>query len=111
MKTDYGNPGGTLIDFVRAALGLIKVKSREDQLEENFRAWLVTEAVNPEQAQYLSLLKNRGVARGKLALDDLFQPPLSILNAAGMGVELFGEEGLKAIVNDLNESVFASARG
>ena len=30
---------------------------------------------------------------GRVRLDDLFQPPLSILNAAGVGLELFGEQG------------------
>ena len=51
-------------------------------------------------------LKNRGIARGQIALDDLFKPPLSILNAAELGVELFGETGLKEIIEDLNESIF-----
>ena len=70
----------------------------------------MTQALTPDQAQYLALLKNRGIARGKLTLDDLFQPPLSILNAAGIGVELFGEDGLKAVVNQMNENVFAPLR-
>ena len=95
LRRAYRNPGGTLIDFVRAALGMVQVKSREERLEENFRAWLVNKSLIPEQAQYLALLKNRGIARGTLEIGDLFQPPLSILNAAGVGVELFGEEGLR----------------
>lgn len=59
--------------------------------------------------QYLSLVKNRGIARGRIELEDLFQPPLSIPNAAGLGVELFGEKGLKEIIQELNESVFRKA--
>ena len=42
-----------------------------------------------------------------LEVNDLFQPPLSILNAAGLGVELFGERRLKEIIEDMNESVFS----
>jgi type I restriction enzyme, R subunit len=110
LRRAYRNPGGTLVDFVRAALGMIQVKSREEKVDENFRAWLITQSLSPEQAQYLALLKNRGIARGKLALDELFQPPLSILNAAGIGVELFGEDGLKAVVTDMDENVFAPMR-
>ena len=110
LRRAYRNPGASLIDFVRAALGMIKVKSREERLEENFRAWLVTRSLTPDQAQYLSLLKNRGIARGKLDINDLFQPPLSILNVAGLGVELFGEDGLKDILKDLNDNVLL-ARG
>jgi type I restriction enzyme, R subunit len=110
LRRAYRNPGGTLIDFVRAALGMVQVKSREERLEENFRAWLVSRSLTPEQAQYLALLKNRGIARGTLEIGDLFQPPLSILNAAGVGVELFGEDGLRSVVKDMNEGVFGPLR-
>ena len=84
-----------LIDFIRAALGSFKLKSREEELTENFQAWLVSRHLNPEQAQYLALLKNRGIVRGKIEVADLFQPPLSVLNAAGLGIDLFGERGLE----------------
>ncbi len=70
------------------------------------RRWLITKNFSPQQASYLSLLKNRGVARGKVELGDLFQPPLSILDAANLGIELFGESGLRTVIDDLNQSVF-----
>lgn len=107
LRRAYRKPAGSLIDFIKAALGSVKIKSREEELTENFHAWLVTKSLTPQQAQYLSLLKNRGIASGKIELDDLFRPPLSVLNAAGLGVELFGERGLKEIVEDMNDSVFA----
>jgi type I restriction enzyme R subunit len=106
LRRAYNQPSGTLIDFIRAALGRFKLKSREEELTENFQAWLVSKNFNPEQAQYLTFLKNRGVVRGKIEIGDLFQPPLSVLNAAGLGVELFGEKGLKDVISDLNSSVF-----
>jgi type I restriction enzyme, R subunit len=106
LRRAYRRPGGTLIDFIRAALGGLKLKSRDEELTENFQAWLVSKNLSPQQAQYLSLLKNRGIVRGKIEVNDLFQPPLSILNAAGLGVELFGEPGLKDIIEEMNESVF-----
>lgn len=106
LRKAYQNPGGNLIDFIKAALGSIKIKSNEEKLTENFNAWLVSKSLTPQQAQYLSLLKNRGIAKGKIELTDLFKPPLSILNAAELGVELFGEKGLKEVIEDLNESVF-----
>ncbi len=108
LRRAYRNPGGTLVDFIRAALGLINVKSREERVDENFRAWLVAKNLSPQQAQYLALLKNRGVVKGKVSLDDLFAPPLSILNAAGVGIELFGEQGLKAVMEEMNQSVLAA---
>ncbi|HOI96725.1 MAG TPA: DEAD/DEAH box helicase family protein [Syntrophobacter fumaroxidans] len=106
LRRAYRQPGGNLIDFIRAALGRLRIKPREEELTENFQAWLVAKSITPQQAQYLSLLKNRGIARGGIRLEDLFQPPLSILNAAELGVELFGERGLKEIIRDLNDSVF-----
>ncbi|GIW80395.1 MAG: hypothetical protein KatS3mg105_2202 [Gemmatales bacterium] len=109
LRNAYRNPVGNLIDFIKAALGLAKVKSREETLDENFHAWLVTKNLTPDQAQYLILLKNRGITKGKVEMQDLFAPPLSILNAGQLGVELFGEQGLREIISDMNESVFASA--
>jgi type I restriction enzyme R subunit len=109
LRRAYRQPGGDLIDFIKAALGKTRIKSREEEVTENFQAWLVSKSLTPEQAQYLSLLKNRGVASGKVALEDLFNPPLSILNAAGLGVELFGEKGLAQIIADMNTNVFQQA--
>ncbi len=108
LRRAYRNPGGNLVDFIRAALGMLKLKSREERVEENFRAWLVARNLTPEQAQYLALLKNRGLVKGQVSLDDLFTPPLSILNAANIGIELFGEEGLKAVMDEINQTVLAA---
>lgn len=109
LRRAYRNPGGSLVDFIRAALGRLRIKSREEKLEEAFRAWLVARSLAPEQAEYLCLLKNRGIATGRVRLEDLFEPPLSILDAAGKGIELFGEQGLKRVVEELNEGVFKTA--
>lgn len=105
LRRAYRNPGGNLVDFIRAALGMLEIKSRQERVEENFRAWLVAKNLTPEQAQYVALLKNRGLVKGKVSLDDLFAPPLSILNAANIGIELFGERGLRTMVDEINQSV------
>ena len=110
LRNAYRNPLGDLIDFIKAALGMTKVKSREELLNEHFNAWLVSKDLAPEQAQYLVLLKNRGIARGQVSINDLFAPPLSILGAAQTGAELFGEQQVKTIIDDLDESVFAPQR-
>lgn len=107
LRRAYGNQNSGLVDFVKAALGMIKPKSREERLTDAFYAWLVTREVTPSQADYLALIKNRGIAQGKVDMDDLFLPPLSILNAAEIGVDLFGESELGRIIQEMNEEVFA----
>ena len=109
LRRAYRSPGGTIVDFIKSALGSFRLKSREEELTENFQAWLVAKNFSPEQAQYMALLKSRGIAQGKVEVADLFQPPLSTLNAGRRGVELFGEAGLQEIIQDLNESVFSQA--
>lgn len=109
LRRAYDQQESTIIDFVKEALGLHKKKSRAELMEENFQAWLISKNVTPEQAQYLMLLKNRGVAKGQVNLEDLFEPPLSILNAAGAGIELFGEQRLREVIEELNDAVFAAA--
>ena len=109
LRRAYRNPGGNLVDFIRAALGRLRIKSREEKLEESFRAWLVSRSLTPQQAEYLSLIKNRGIVTGRVRIEDLFEPPLSILDVVGKGVELFGEEGLRQVVEQLNEDVFNAA--
>lgn len=111
LRKAYQQPGGNLIDFIKFALGTEKQKSREEIVSENFYAWLVTKSLTPEQAQYLSMLKNRGIVKGKIEMDELFKPPLSILNAAGLGIELFGEDGLKTVIKEMNESLFPLKAG
>lgn len=106
LRRAYRRADGNIVEFVRHALGMEKLKSKEDEIAENFHAWLILKKVTPDQAQYLSLLKNRGIATGQVSLADLFDPPLSILNAADIGSELFGEQGLEAILTDLNQTVF-----
>lgn len=108
LRRAYRDPGGNLVDFIRAALGMLKIKSRQERVDDNFRAWLVAKNLTPEQAQYLSLLKNRGLVKGEVSLDDLFSPPLSILNAANIGIELFGEQGLRNVLDEINQSVLTA---
>jgi type I restriction enzyme R subunit len=111
LRKAYQQPGGNLIDFIKFALGTEKQKLLEEIVSENFYAWLVTKSLTSEQAQYLSMLKNRGIVKGKIEMDELFKPPLSILNAAGLGIELFGEDGLKEVIKEMNESLFPLKAG
>lgn len=105
LRLAYRTRTGTIIDFIRAALGVTRVKSREEQIDDNFRAWLVAHRFTPEQAELLTLLKARGLANGKVDVADLFQPPLDHFNAPERATQLFGPQ-IREVVADLNTSVF-----
>lgn len=106
LRRAYRRPDRSLVDFIKLALGNLRIKPREEEVHENFNAWLSAKSYTPEQARYLALLKNRGLVRGRLSVDDLFTPPLSNQDASQQGVRLFGEDGLKEVIEDLNASVF-----
>ena len=105
LRHAYRTRTGTIIDFIRAALGLTRVKSREEQIDENFRAWLVSHQFTQDQAQFLTMLKGRGLANGKVEVADLFEPPLNHFNAPEKASQLFGPQ-IREVVDDLNTSVF-----
>jgi type I restriction enzyme R subunit len=105
LRHAYRTPSGTIIDFIRAALGLTVVKSREEQIDDNFKAWLVANQFSPEQTAFLSMLKARGLANGHVELSELFEPPLVHFNAPELASQLFGIN-LKDIVDGLNNQVF-----
>ena len=90
LRRAYRNPGGNLLDFIKAALGLVKIKSREERVEENFRAWLVAKNLTPEQAQYLvAHQESRVWSRARFLLTTSLRrrfpfstPPTSALNSS-----------------------------
>lgn len=110
LRRAYQLHEGNLIDFIKHALrdklGRSPFKTPEERVNEDFRAWLVAQRLDPEQAQYLNLVKNRFIANGSASVEDLFRPPLSLLNAANVGIQLFGEDRLKTMIEDMNYQVF-----
>jgi type I restriction enzyme R subunit len=105
LRHAYRTPEGTIIDFIRAALGMTQVKSREERINDNFRAWLVANQFTTEQASFLSMLKARGLANGHIELGELFEPPLVHFNAPEKASQLFGP-ALRDVVAGMNSEVF-----
>jgi type I restriction enzyme R subunit len=105
LRHAYRSPSGTIIDFIRAALGMVHVKSQEEQINDNFKAWLISHQFTPEQTTFLTMLKSRGLANGRVTLDELFEPPLVNFDAPEKATQLFGP-AIKEIVADLNSQVF-----
>jgi type I restriction enzyme R subunit len=107
LREAYGEPIGSLFDFVRAALGLHRFPMREERIESNFRAWVAVRSLNPEQARMLRLLRNRYLAGEKIDLG-VFNRDSTFKDIGGRRKleSLFGEDGLKRIVDELNARVF-----
>jgi type I restriction enzyme R subunit len=106
LRRAYRQPLGSMVDFVKHALGIKNFKSVEEQVKENFEAWVITQDLSPEQADFMRLLRNRFIANGKATVEDLFVPPLSHLSAVHRGMQLFGEDRLVALIEDLNHTIF-----
>ena len=107
LREAYGEPVGSLFDFVRAALGLHRFPTREERIENNFRAWVAARSLQPEQARMLRLLRNRYLAGERIDLA-VFNRDATFKQIGGRRKMegLFGEEGLKRIVDELNARVF-----
>lgn len=111
LRLAYGDPRGALVDFIRVALGVAKPRTRDAEVEATFDAWVATRDFSHEQVVYLRQLCHRARAQGaRLAIEDLFEPPLSVWNADVIGESLFGAAGLKAAVDALDAEVLAPAR-
>ena len=83
------------------------------EVETSRFAQMMKAAANPDLSKFLvigALLFIIGVA-GVLTRRNIIVIFMSIeliLNAANLGIELFGEQGLKQVVEELNQSVLAA---
>ncbi|MGQ0601440.1 MAG: DEAD/DEAH box helicase family protein [Anaerolineales bacterium] len=107
LRQAYGEPLGSLFDFVRAALGRYRFPTRAERIERNFQAWVAARSLNPEQARMLRLLRNRYLAGETIDLS-VFNRDATFRQIGGRRKleSLFGADGLRRIVDDLNTRVF-----
>lgn len=107
LRKAYGEPIGTLFDFVRVALGQHRFPTREERIERGFQAWVAARSLGPEQARMLRLLRNRYLA-GETIDMTVFNRDPTFRDVGGRRKleSLFGVEGLRQIVDELNTRVF-----
>lgn len=116
LRKAFDQPTGSLTDFIRAALGLITLPTREERVERAFNAWLAehSNADKPEQARLLELLRNVVLSALKenryLNLDPMLfsKPPFTFLGGRVRAESLFGREGLQAVLSELDTIVKAA---
>ncbi|MBN1887475.1 MAG: DEAD/DEAH box helicase family protein [Thermoflexales bacterium] len=107
LREAYGQPVGSLFDFVRVALGRQRFPTREERIESSLQAWVASRSLNPDQAKMLRLLRNRFLA-GETIDITLFNRDSTFGQIGGRRKmeQLFGEAGLRTILEELNARVF-----
>ncbi len=106
LRQAYDQPTGNLVDFVKSALGMHKFPTKEDRVSQAFDAWIIQKNFAPEQVRILRMLKNQFLAGSKADIQDFSRPPISQYGGLQYAVKVFGEDGLKQVVTDLQQGVF-----
>ena len=113
LRKAFEQPSGSLSDFIRAALGVYQLPTRQQRVERTFNAWVAehSSSINPDQARLLSLLRNvvsATVSETKyVALDpSIFtHPPFTFQGGRARAEALFGRDELARIMEELNQLV------
>ena len=106
LKEAYGEPSGSLVDFIKVAFGKYKFPTKKERVDKNFDSWLRQKDFTVEQIMLLSQLKNRFVAGDtQISAEDFTKPPLNNQGGIQRAVALFGEDGLTEALSELNETV------
>ncbi len=106
LKDAYGEPSGSLVDFIKAAFGKYRFPTKRERVNKNFDSWLRQKNFNIDQISLLSQLKNRFVAGDiEITAEDFTKPPLREQGGIQKAVSLFGEQGLRQTLEELNETV------
>lgn len=116
LRKAFEQPSGSLSDFIRAALGLYQLPTRQERVERAFNAWVAehSSSINPDQARLLSLLRNvvsAAVTETKyVPLDpSIFtRAPFTFQGGRARAEALFGRDRLTAIMQELNDLVAAA---
>lgn len=109
LRKAYGQEVGSLFDFIRAALGRYRFPTRQERIESNFQAWVQSRSLHPGQAKMLRLLRNRFLA-GETIDITVFNRDTTFRQIGGRRKmeQLFGEAGLRTIIEELNARVFTA---
>jgi len=116
LRKAFEQPSGSLSDFIRAALGLYQLPTRQQRVERAFNVWVAenSSSINPDQARLLSLLRNvvsATVSETKyVALDpSIFtHPPFTFQGGRARAEAIFGRDRLNAIMQELNDLIAAA---
>jgi len=106
LRDAYGQPTSNLLDFIKSSLGMHKFPTKEERVSKAFDAWIIQKNFAPEQTRVLRMLKNQYLAGSKADIADFNRPPISQYGGLQYALKVFGEDGLKEVVDDLQQGVF-----
>jgi len=106
LRQAYDQPTGSLVDFVKSALGIHKFPTKEERVSRAFDAWIIQKNFIPEQVRILRMLKNQFLAGSRADVSDFNRPPISQHGGLQYAIKTFGEDGLKQVIEDLQQGVF-----
>jgi len=111
LREAYHYPLGALNEFVKTALGIQQLPTKEqlyeDRINELFEAWLVDKNFPVEQAKILRLIKAQYIARRQPIDASIFEEPIfRAIGGLNRMLQIFGEKTLTATLNELNQRVF-----
>ncbi len=104
LRHAFEQPGGSLSDFIRVALGVHQFPTREQRIERAFNTWVAehSSSINPDQARMLRLLKARVLTGEQINIRLFSQPPFSLWGGLVRMEQLFGKKQLLQMVDELN---------
>lgn len=106
LRDAFDEPTGSIVDFIKAALGKFKFPTKQDRVEKAYNSWVIQKNLNPNQTKLLIQLKDRFVAGDKqITAEDFTKPPFSLQGGLDYALSVFGEEKLKEILEEMNTSV------
>ncbi len=113
LREAYSYPPGTLNEFVKTALGIKELPTKEqlyeDRITELFEAWLIDKQFQPEQTKILRLVKSHYIARRSPIEVSIFNEPI-FQHIGGLNhvLQIFDSDALKQTIAELNQNVFVN---
>jgi type I restriction enzyme R subunit len=104
LRYSFEQPGGSLSDFIRAALGVYQFPTRGQRIERAFNTWVAehSNSIYPDQARMLRLLQARVLTGEQINIRLFSQPPFSLWGGLVRMEQLFGKRQLMQMVDELN---------
>jgi type I restriction enzyme R subunit len=97
LRKTYDRPKGTLLQFIKAILGLYSFPEPQKLVEEAFKTYMISRSdLNADQIRFLITLKNVFLQKKSIEMADLYEAPFTNIGKAPK--PLFKEDELKELV-------------